>query len=137
MILGVGAGTFAVLLAIGIAVLFAVLGSYLLPDAALFVLLGCVALPLVVYGCILTAPRAVTGEPAAFSPYRDTPMPVNSELVDRLMPVNIVVFILMTLAALGGIAFQVLSCLTAPPYTVPRMKCLREQMEAAHPTWYH
>lgn len=136
MILGVGAGTFAVLLTIGVAVLFAAIGCYLAPDFALFILIGCLALPLIVYGCIISAPRATPEVAPPFSPYRETLMPADSTLIDKFMPVRIVMLLVTALTVFGGVAYQLLSMLGAPAYTVPRMKCLREQLEEQHPSWY-
>ncbi|KPA76068.1 hypothetical protein ABB37_08200 [Leptomonas pyrrhocoris] len=139
MVLGVGAGTFAVLLTIGVCVFFGLLGAYFAPQAALYILLGCVLLPLIVYGCILTAPHgpaADTGTTAAVYYYRERQLPANTDVIDKYLPVRIVVFIVLALGTLAAIVFQILLLCSSPPYETPRVRCLREQLEEAHPTWY-
>lgn len=146
MILGVGDGTFAVLFATAVAILIAIVGAYFAPDATLFILIGCLALPLIVFGCILSAPKASSGPPAGGStsnssspyyyPYREQPFSPDTALIDTFLPVRIVVFLVLFLGLLAGIGFCVLDVAAEPPFAVPRMRCLREQLEEAHPSWY-
>ncbi|EPY43474.1 hypothetical protein AGDE_00447 [Angomonas deanei] len=137
MILGVGEGTFAVLLTIGVAILGALLGAYFMPKMSLFILLGCICLPLIVYGCILSSPKAPNPVPS-LPPvvYREAVLPSNTDLIDKFLPVRIVIFLILVFSMFGGIATLLLDIMKEPPYTVPRMRCLREQLEEAHPTWY-
>lgn len=135
MIAGIGDGTFAVLVAFLVAMLAAVVGGYLIPDAVLPITVGCIALPLVVYGCILSAPHKVTPVPFTDSPYRERPPPT-SDLIDTYLPVRITVSLLLILSSIAGVGYQFLTILKGPAYQVPRMRCLRERLEQAHPTWY-
>ncbi|KPI86943.1 hypothetical protein ABL78_3989 [Leptomonas seymouri] len=139
MILGVGAGTFAVLLTVAVCVFFGLIGAYLAPNRMLYILLVCITLPLVVYGCILTAPHgpaAGTGIPTAAFYYRERQLPLNTDVVDTYFPVRTVVFLVLALGALAAISFQIILLYKSPPYETPRVRCLREQLEEAHPTWY-
>eukprot|EP00796_Vickermania_ingenoplastis_P009571 gene9571-6726_t len=71
------------------------------------------------------------------SPYREQPMlPSDETAFDTYLPVRLVVVILAGLSVLGGVGAHVGLILLEPPYKVPRMRCLREQLEEAHPTWY-
>ncbi|KAK7194587.1 hypothetical protein NESM_000376900 [Novymonas esmeraldas] len=136
MILGVGAGTFAVLVAVGVAVLIALIGSYVAPQSALVILLGSLVLPFVVYGCILTAPHGPLPDASTATLYRERVLPSNTDVVDTFLPVRIVVFLVLALGTLAGLAMHVLSLVNSPPYEVPRVRCLRQQLEEAHPSWY-
>lgn len=139
MILGVGAGTFAVLVAVGVAILVALVGAYFAPQSALFIFIGCLLLPFFVYGCILTAPHDSTGSSTAVPAatyYRERQLPANTDVIDKFVPVRIVIFVVMALATIGGLAFYILALVSSPPYEVPRVRCLREQLEEAHPSWY-
>ncbi|KAL7698907.1 hypothetical protein NQL31_000387 [Lotmaria passim] len=141
MVLGVGAGTFAVLLTIGVCVFFGLLGAYFAPEASLYIALGCIILPLVVYGCILTAPHGPapgSGAEAAGAVfyYRERQLPSNTDVIDKYLPVRIVVFVVLALGTLAGFALQIILLCSSKPYETPRVRCLREQLEEAHPTWY-
>jgi hypothetical protein len=140
MVLGVGAGTFAVLLTIGVCIFAGLLGAYFAPEASLYILLVCIVLPLIVYGCILTAPHSQAADTstitAAVFAYRERQLPVNTDVIDKYLPVRIVVFIVLALGTLAAVAFQILLLCGSPPYETPRVRCLREQLEEAHPSWY-
>ncbi|EPY35072.1 hypothetical protein STCU_00367 [Strigomonas culicis] len=137
MLLGVGEGNFAVLVTIGVAVVAALLGGYFMPRFALFIAIGCIGLPFIVYGCILTSPQKASPEVyLGPSVYRERRLPTDTYLIDKFVPVRIVIFIVFVFAMLGGIAALLLGILTEPPYRVPRMRCLREQLEESHPNWY-
>lgn len=47
-----------------------------------------------------------------------------------------VLVILMVLAIVVGAAGKILFICMEPPYKVPRIRSLRDQLEDAHPTWY-
>lgn len=140
LVLGVGAGTFAVLLTIVVCVVVALLGAYFAPEATLYIIIVCILLPLIVYGCILTAPHGTPADSgsAADAPlyYRERQLPANTDVVDKYLPVRIVVFVVLALGTLAALAFQILLLCGSPPYETPRVRCLREQLEEAHPTWY-
>lgn len=138
MILGVGAGTFAVLFAAAISVVIAAVGSYLIPRASMFMLMAVFVLPLIVYGCILTAPRQsdVSNATVVASAYREQQLPSTTDIVDTFLPVRLTIFLLVCSGTLGGVAYSILSVVKGPSYEVPRVKCLRQQLEEAHPTWY-
>ncbi|CAJ1986807.1 hypothetical protein conserved [Leishmania donovani] len=139
MILGVGAGTFAVLVTVGVAILIALVGSYLAPQSALFIILGCTVLPFIVYGCILTSPHGPAANTTAVVPatyYRERQLPSNTDVIDKFLPVRVVVFIVVALGLFAGVAFHILTLVNSPPYKAPRVHCLRQKLEEAHPTWY-
>ncbi|KAG5484255.1 hypothetical protein CUR178_07411 [Leishmania enriettii] len=139
MILGIGDGTFAVLVTVGVAIVIALFGSYVAPQSALLIILGCAMLPFIVYGCILTAPHGpITNSTTLFNAadYRERPLPSNTDLIDKFLPVRIVVFILMALGTFSGLAFHIFTLVNSPPYETPRVRCLRQQLEEAHPSWY-
>ncbi|GET86586.1 hypothetical protein, conserved [Leishmania tarentolae] len=139
LILGVGAGTFAVLITVGVAILIALVGSYLAPHSTLFIIIGCFLLPLIVYGFILTSPRGPVANTTTVVPstfYRERQLPSNTDVVDKFVPVRIVIVVLMALGLLSGVAFYILTLVKSPPYEVPRVHCLRQKLEEAHPTWY-
>ncbi|KAG5510349.1 hypothetical protein JKF63_07678 [Porcisia hertigi] len=138
LILGVGAGTFAVLVSVAVALLIALVGSYLAPQWTLFIILGCLVLPFVVYGCILTAPRGPVDDTPALAAtyYRERQLPSNTDIVDRLSPVRIVMLLVMILGTFAGLAFHVVTLANSPPYEAPRVHCLRQRLGEAHPSWY-
>lgn len=140
IVLGVGAGTFAVLLSIGVCIFIGLLGVYCAPESSLYILLVCITLPLIVYGCILTAPHGPAASTSTTSAvryyYRERQLPSNTDVTDTYLPVRIVVFIVLALGTFAAVAFQILLLCGSPPYTTPRVRCLREQLEEAHPTWY-
>lgn len=140
LVLGVGAGTFAVLLTIAVCVVVALLGAYFAPESALYIIIGCLLLPLIVYGCILTAPHGTAANSGtattALLYYRERQLPANTDVVDTYLPVRIVVFVALAFGTLAAVGFQVLLLCGSPAYETPRVRCLREQLEEAHPTWY-
>ncbi|KAG5485039.1 hypothetical protein LSCM1_07119 [Leishmania martiniquensis] len=139
MILGVGAGTFAVLVSVGVAIAIALVGSHLAPQSALFFIVGCASFPFIVYGCILTAPHGPIADsitPSEATHYRERPLPSNTDLIDTFAPVRIVIVTLMAVATVSGLAFHLFTLMNSPPYEAPRVRCLRQRLEEAHPSWY-
>ena len=146
LILGLGVGTFAVLITFIIClVLFAFLG-YLVPRAALYIFLGLMAIPWIVFAIIDSAPRRPSND--ALSHIDDSSSSASgsdaaaastvSGLVveDTLLPVRIVLLLLLSLGVLGGLGLRALDVLNAPPFTAPTVQCRRKQLEAIHPSWY-
>ncbi|CAJ1018664.1 hypothetical protein Q4I30_001689 [Leishmania utingensis] len=139
MTLGVGAGTFTVLVTVSVAILLALVGYYLAPESALLIILGHVALPFIVYSGILTAPHgsaANTTTALDSTPYRERQLPSNTYPVDKLVSVRIVVLVVLALSVLAGISLHILTLAKSPPYEAPRVRCLRQQLKEAHPSWY-
>lgn len=147
MIGGVGDGTFVMCIAIGVGVLLCILGWCFVPDAILGIFIAAVVLPLMVYGLLLTAPKKAALNTTPIDEeamlrrslaYRERVfLPSDTTAVDTFLPVRLVVFLLMFFCGLGGFGMQIVfTLILEPPYKVPRMRCLREQLEEAHPSWY-
>lgn len=59
-----------------------------------------------------------------------------SSQTNALLPIQVVVIVVMVTFIFVGLGVHVALVVLEPPYRVPRMRCLREQLELAHPTWY-
>lgn len=147
MIGGIGDGTFVMCVVIGVGVLLCIVGWCFIPDAILGIFVAAIVLPLIVYGLLLTAPKKLPSNASAVDEeailrrslaYRERVfLPSDMTAVDTLLPVRLVVFLLLFLSVVGGFGVQIVFTLVLePPYRVPRMRCLREQLEEAHPSWY-
>lgn len=82
--------------------------------------------------------RAVDERGGVYRLYRDKNWP--AEIVDReKSSTSLILIVLVSILALGiliGLAGKVLFIFMEPPYKVPRIRSLRDQLEEAHPTWY-
>ncbi|ESL07741.1 hypothetical protein TRSC58_04566 [Trypanosoma rangeli SC58] len=136
MILGVGDGTFAILLVTVFGIIVTLVGSYVQPRWALFIGVACLSLPFVVYGCILSAPREELPSVLPVTPYnRERQLPLDAVVVDYFLPVRIVAMLLLSLALIAAVVYNVFLVVWEPPYKAPRVRCLRERLEELHPTW--
>lgn len=148
LILGLGVGTFAVLVTFIICLVLFVFLGYLAPRAALYIFLGLMAIPWVVFAIIDSAPRRAipsgtnTVDSSSSSSGSDTTTAGGSPTVaglvveDTLLPVRVVVLLLLSLGVLGGLGLRALDVINAPPFTAPTVQCRRKQLEAIHPSWY-
>lgn len=145
MIGGIGDGTFAVCIAIAVGVLLCLVGYCVAPSALLGFVVVLIVLPFAVYGFILTAPKkgnsndninyAVVSTP--HYRYRERQiLPSDATAFDNFFPVRLVLLLVLGLASVGSVGIHIGLTLMEPPYKVPRIRCLREQLEEAHPTWY-
>ena len=138
MIGSLGDGTFAVLLTCVVALVLALIGSYLFPSAALYISLLCLSLPFIVFAILVSAPRVVP-KPAQqpTSPfYNDPPMSTDAVL-DSFYGLRVALVALMSFGIAGGVGYHIgVTVLQAPPFTAPTVQCRRKQLEALHPSWY-
>ncbi|RNF27197.1 uncharacterized protein Tco025E_00571 [Trypanosoma conorhini] len=137
MILGVGDGTFAILFVTVFGIIVASVGAYLQPRWALPIGVACLALPFLVYGCIISAPREHPPSVLPATPYsRERQFSVNAVVVDHFFPIRVGAMILLLLALLAAAVYNVMLVVREPPYKAPKVRCLRERLEELHPTWY-
>lgn len=140
LIFGLGQGLFAVVVTTAIAILIAMVGSYLAQNSAIYICIACLTLPFIVFGIYASAPRPDTAEAGLMSGgvnlYHDAAMPTGN-VVDRFYPVRVTMIILLGLGALLGIGYRlVVLTLKAPPFQAPRIECRRRQIEALQPAWH-
>lgn len=152
---GIGAGLFAVLIVAAIALVVAIVVSYMFPDFTFFVFLGCAALPVLTFACIMSAPYEPLGSgyasnannngdggaqtrlPATvFYPNDGSNPSDRSDITDDWFPAKVAMMVIVILGMLLGASYSIVLALTAPPYVAPKVLCLRRQLEQMHPTWY-
>ncbi|KEG10316.1 hypothetical protein DQ04_03881010 [Trypanosoma grayi] len=137
MILGVGDGTFAILVVSTFSIVGALVGSYVCPRFAIPIGAAFLSLPFAVYGCILSAPHDPVPPPLPPTSYnRERRLLPDAAVVDYFLPVRIVALLVLAIAVLAALAYHTVLVVREPPYKAPRVRCLREQLEEMHPTWY-
>jgi hypothetical protein len=121
LILGVGKGTFAVLVTLAIAILLSLLGAMIKPQQAALITIASLILPAIVLGLVAAAPKP--GE------YDDVS-------IDSYYPVRVTLIVLQLLGLLlAFFADVVLPVLKSPKYYAPRTESRRKLLKANHPTW--
>jgi hypothetical protein len=121
LIIGLGKGTFAVLVTFIIAVVIALLGALVRPQQAALIAVAAACLPLIVFGLIAAAP--VDGE------YDDV-------AIDKLYPVRIIIFLVLFICgAISMLGNSVVNAIFSPKYSAPRTTCRRQILKTNHPTW--
>lgn len=143
----IGVGPFLIFLLCVVALAFFFGGWYLFPQGVPIFLVISVALPLVIFVLLRAAfdySQPLVNEESNSSGtalgvldgYREKGYdPSTFTAVDTYIPIRLVVFILLLLGLVGGVGVYVALRLLEPPYKVPRMRCLRDQLAEAHPSW--
>jgi hypothetical protein len=123
-IAGVGPGLFAVIFAACVALVITFIGAYVTPRNIVFVALASTLIPLVVFACILSAPRKS--------------QPLDSDtVVDHLLPLRISLILWLGLGLIGCFLYKLVALtLKAPPYKRPDVTSRRRVLEKSHPTWH-
>lgn len=136
MILGVGAGTFAVGFTAVIAILIALALAYFFPRLALWTAIVALSLPFIVFGIINSAPRAPVVAATSTSIYRDGIRPLDSNINDNYFPVRVLLVTLLCVSVVACFGVYLYDVLSALPFVAPTVQCRRKQLESLHPTWY-
>lgn len=137
MILGVGAGTFAVAFTAVASILLALILAYFFPRVALWTSILMLSLPFIVFGIISSAPKAAVASVAVpHSIYRDGTVVLADDIHDDFFPVRILVLTLLCASVLGSFVVYLYDVLSALPFVAPTVQCRRKQLESLHPSWY-
>ena len=117
-ILGVGAGTFAVIFTTFLAVFIGLTLSVIKPRQATTICFGCALLPLIVLGFYAASPRK--GDPK-----------IENAIVDHYYPVRVTVTLLLITGVLAGSGGRILIPIIAQPkFFTPNVTCRRKQLES-------
>ena len=136
MILGVGAGTFAVGFTAVIAILISIALAYFFPRLALWTTIVTLSLPFIVFGIISSAPRAAVPVSTPTSIYRNGQSAKDNDINDEYFPVRVLLLTLLCLSVVTSFAVYLYDVLSALPFVAPTVQCRRKQLESLHPTWY-
>ena len=123
LILGVGPGLFAVAFAFLVAVLVIIVAAYASPNTSVYIGIVAMLLPLLVFGCIMSAPRASQAN--------------DDIVIDRWAPLRISLIIGLALILILEKIFSILNAVAlAPKYKRPDTNSRRRTLQKAHPSWH-
>ena len=131
LILGMGPGLFAVVLTAAIAILLALVISYLYPDYAVYVFAAFLLLPLLVFGILMSAKEKKTYDPTRMIGDDDV------EITDSMYAVRVLLLVLFAISIAAYYVYHyVFEVLYAPPFLAPHVTTRRRHLESSHPTWF-
>lgn len=137
MIIGVGAGTFAVGFTVVVSLVLALALAYFFPRIALLTTVIAASLPLIVFGIINSAPReSLRSSTSHITIYRDGLPASQHDIHDSYFPVRVLLLTLLCLSALVSFGVYIYDILSALPFVAPTVQCRRKQLESLHPSWY-
>jgi hypothetical protein len=122
LILGVGPGVFAVAFTFVFFLVLTVFTFAVKQSIGRAMSILTIIMPFVVLGLIVAAPKKGT----LTSP---------DVILDTAYPVRVSLIVLLSIAIVAALGFNLSSILNAPPFMAPRVSCRRKQLTLLHPTW--